>query len=227
MTARPVARSADSNQDCAGLSRHRPGVSTLAAAATLLLHLGVAALLQPRVQAPSSAPAPVVAVRLLSAPRSASNAAAAPRAKPRGAAVIITRKQSVPGTVGPAMPSPSPPPATAVAEELEPQPSPPAPSSAPIASSADDALIAAYVRRLWKKIAAARPAGIDLDGEALIGFSVDAKGGLLRVELLRSSGTPLLDTLALRSLRRAAPFPPPPPELGAASRVFSVPFHFH
>ncbi len=49
-----------------------------------------------------------------------------------------------------------------------------------------------------------------LPGVAHVVFEVDAKGGLTRVVVDRSSGNTAVDEEAVALIRRAAPFPPPP-----------------
>ncbi|MEP2715696.1 TonB family protein [Pseudophaeobacter sp.] len=48
-------------------------------------------------------------------------------------------------------------------------------------------------------------------GVAIVRFSIAASGGLAGASLARSSGSAKLDGIALAQVRRAAPFPPPPP----------------
>ncbi|HWX14139.1 MAG TPA: TonB family protein [Methylocella sp.] len=48
-------------------------------------------------------------------------------------------------------------------------------------------------------------------GTATIGFVLDESGGVALVSLLRSSGEADLDSESVALVRRAAPFPPPPP----------------
>jgi TonB family protein len=56
-------------------------------------------------------------------------------------------------------------------------------------------------------------------GTATIGFVLDQSGGVAAVSLLRSSGEADLDSEGLALVRRAAPFPPPPP---GAKRSFAI-----
>jgi colicin import membrane protein len=56
-------------------------------------------------------------------------------------------------------------------------------------------------------------------GTATIGFVVDESGAVATVSLLRSSGEADLDTESVDLVRRAAPFPPPPPK---AKRSFAI-----
>lgn len=48
------------------------------------------------------------------------------------------------------------------------------------------------------------------EGRALVRFSLDREGQLVALRVSESSGNPLLDEAALETVRRAAPFPPPP-----------------
>jgi protein TonB len=84
----------------------------------------------------------------------------------------------------------------------------------------------AYDRLVWARVASRKPAGLHLDGEAVAAFSLDAGGRLIDVTLVRSSGDRMLDTLAVRTIRRSAPFPTPPPDLDAEARRFTISFQF-
>ena len=56
-------------------------------------------------------------------------------------------------------------------------------------------------------------------GTATIGFVVDESGAVESISLLRSSGKADLDSESVALVRRAAPFPPPPP---GAKRSFAI-----
>ncbi|MCQ0091547.1 energy transducer TonB [Roseovarius sp. M141] len=56
-------------------------------------------------------------------------------------------------------------------------------------------------------------------GTAVVAFSISGAGGLAGASIARSSGSAALDRAALRMIRSAAPFPPPPP---GAQRNFSI-----
>lgn len=89
-----------------------------------------------------------------------------------------------------------------------------------------DTEIRAYRHRLWSHIARSRPVGIRLEGTCLISFRIDRDGRLLSLHLARSSGTVMLDRLALRTMAGAAPFPPPPDALDEAALNFTIAFSF-
>ena len=103
----------------------------------------------------------------------------------------------------------------------------PAPALSPAASSTVSTARETYIRRLWAWIAARRPAGLHLEGEALISFSIGPRGDLRGLSLDRSSGNAQLDRLALRTVRLAAPFPRPPESLDAEELDFALHFHFN
>ncbi|GAA4767357.1 hypothetical protein GCM10023219_11220 [Stakelama sediminis] len=83
----------------------------------------------------------------------------------------------------------------------------------------------AYAALLWQRIAARRPGGIHMPGTATIAFKLNAAGGIVRANVVQGSGNRMLDRLALRTVRRAAPFPKPPQTLDGALD-FTIAFHF-
>ena len=64
-------------------------------------------------------------------------------------------------------------------------------------------------------------------GVAQVFFSLDRQGRLLESRLVRSSGAASLDEEALAMLRRAQPFPPPPPEWPGDPVTIVVPIRFN
>lgn len=226
-------RAADDRE--AGVPRDPRRARRLAGAGlTALLHLAViAALLRAGPSPPPAAAPGAVSVRLLPALAAPLPPPPTARPEPRTATPMPRAALRAPAvkpaaTLAHAAPAPSAAASTAAAPDLTPSASPPASDATaaadPHAAAADDArLAAAYVQALWTQIAAARPTGTALHGEALVGFTLDADGRLVALELLQSSGNGLLDRLALRTVRRAAPFPPPP---AAAGREFRIAFHF-
>lgn len=83
-----------------------------------------------------------------------------------------------------------------------------------------------YQKILWQQVASRRPPGIHLEGEAFVAFTLDRAGRLLTASIEQTSGNKLLDRLALRTVRTAAPFPPPPVELPDHALRFSLAFNF-
>ncbi len=74
--------------------------------------------------------------------------------------------------------------------------------------------------------AARAPKTKDTRGEATVSFVVGAKGNLIKVALLRSSGNPAIDEASLAAVKRAAPFPPIPEAAGRSSWKFDIPLGF-
>jgi protein TonB len=68
--------------------------------------------------------------------------------------------------------------------------------------------------------------GLPLEGTAVYLIEIRADGGLGKIALERSSGADVLDQTALRMIRQAAPFPPPPQsEFPGPSVVLEVTIH--
>jgi protein TonB len=61
-------------------------------------------------------------------------------------------------------------------------------------------------------------------GIARLAFSIDAAGHLIASRIVASSGSAALDQETLALVRRAQPFPPPPPELAGAEMLIPVSF---
>lgn len=85
--------------------------------------------------------------------------------------------------------------------------------------------VAAKLRRAVRGVS--RPARARARGDVLVSFTVNAGGGLGGVRIARSSGSPELDQAALAVVRRAAPFPPIPPESGRRNWAFTLPLGLH
>jgi len=64
-------------------------------------------------------------------------------------------------------------------------------------------------------------------GTAELAFSLDRRGRLTSSRIVRSSGSAVLDHETLELVRRAQPFPPPPPELPGSELSLSVPIRFN
>lgn len=127
---------------------------------------------------------------------------------------------AVPQAAAPTLPSVLPP-APPTVQTITP---PPRPESPP--PSNDDGIRDDYARRLWQWIAARRPQGLRLEGEAVVAFRVARDGGLSEIALVRLSGSKPLDRLALRTVRLSAPVPAPPEALPDDTLRFTLTFHF-
>jgi len=64
-------------------------------------------------------------------------------------------------------------------------------------------------------------------GVVELAFSVDRTGGVHHARIQRSSGSSLLDRATLALLARAAPLPPPPPEIRGAQIAIEVPIRYN
>ena len=64
-------------------------------------------------------------------------------------------------------------------------------------------------------------------GVAQLAFSVDRSGGVHSAHIVRSSGSSLLDQATLEMVARAAPLPPPPPEITGSQIPISVPIRYN
>lgn len=63
-------------------------------------------------------------------------------------------------------------------------------------------------------------------GQTLVSFTIRADGTLATVEVAKSSGHGDLDSAAILSVKKAAPFPPIPAAFGKKILLFTVPFAF-
>lgn len=76
-----------------------------------------------------------------------------------------------------------------------------------------------YPGEVMRKISRVPRPRVGSRGTAVVAFRIAANGGLAGISIARSSGSSKLDQAALRIIRRAAPFPPPP---RGARRSFSI-----
>lgn len=95
---------------------------------------------------------------------------------------------------------------------------PPPPSAAPLAEDPFDA----WSRRVWAAIDRRRPRALAGASAARVAFSLDRNGRLTALWLASSSGAPDFDRAAMRAVRAAAPFPPPPAGVDAARLRFEI-----
>lgn len=85
-------------------------------------------------------------------------------------------------------------------------------------------LVASKLRRSLRYPAQARRR--HLRGEVHVSFIVSRKGAARSIRIARSSGSEILDSAALETVRRAAPFPAIPDAAGKSSWPFTVPLAF-
>ena len=64
-------------------------------------------------------------------------------------------------------------------------------------------------------------------GTAQLAFSLDRQGRVTASRIIKSSGSTALDNETLELVKRAQPFPPPPPDLPGAQIDLNVPIRFN
>ena len=80
------------------------------------------------------------------------------------------------------------------------------------------------IELVWEYPYAARRAGIQ--GRLLIRFIINQDGSLASVNILRTSGSPLLDQEAIRAIRNASPFPPLPARMHTRTLTVTATFEY-
>lgn len=98
--------------------------------------------------------------------------------------------------------------------------------SSPRAASDTRRAAAAYRGIVAARLARNKPSGAVAriaNGTALVAFRISSSGTATGVRLVRSAGHGALDRAAVATVRRASPFPPPPP---GARRSYRVPVRF-
>lgn len=76
-----------------------------------------------------------------------------------------------------------------------------------------------YPGKVMKKIQRVPKPRVSVKSKATVKFKIASSGALSGVSITKSSGSAEVDKIALRVIRRAAPFPPPP---AGAQRVFRI-----
>jgi protein TonB len=147
----------------------------------------------------------------------APEAAARPPARPEPRATVARAREVRPPDTAPA---PAPAQAAGNAEADARRGSPTGQDGARAASSGPGAATApgtggavasTYPGQVLRQITRLRRARTTDRGTVVVAFSIAASGGLASVTVAASSGSEALDGLALDHIRRAAPFPAPPP----------------
>ena len=114
----------------------------------------------------------------------------------------------------------------AVAQQTAPQPEqaptttlgPASPKPAPAIASWQQAVVARLARFQRYPVQAKGATGV-----ANLGFSIDRQGHVLNSQIIKSSGSAVLDAEALSLMTRAAPLPPPPAAVPDADLTFVLP----
>lgn len=68
--------------------------------------------------------------------------------------------------------------------------------------------------------------GCGQDGQAKVAFKIDRTGKVLSSKVVGSTGFPVLDKAALKTVQNAQPFPPPPPEATGDDLNLIAPMNF-
>lgn len=90
-----------------------------------------------------------------------------------------------------------------------------------------ESAVSKYKKTLWKRIFGRSVGGRNgLEGRVVVRIKISTNGELLESELVKSSGYDRLDRLALRNVKRAAPFESLPSDMGDEPFVATVPFNF-
>jgi len=64
-------------------------------------------------------------------------------------------------------------------------------------------------------------------GIAQLAFTIDRQGSVVASRIVRSSGVAALDQETMATVKRAQPFPPPPPDMPGETFDFTVPIRFN
>ena len=117
----------------------------------------------------------------------------------------------------------------AVAQPTAPQPKqapattlgPASPKPAPAIASWQQAVVA-HLARFQRYPTQAKGA----TGVANLSFGIDRQGHVLNSQIIKSSGSAVLDAEALSLMTRAAPLPPPPAAIPDTDLTFVLPIRF-
>ncbi len=86
--------------------------------------------------------------------------------------------------------------------------------------------ILSYAAGIGAKVARNKPSGLGRRGDVEVSFGVTPSGDLSYASLAQSSGNAKLDEAAIETIRRSAPFGPPPADASPSQLRFSIPFYF-
>ena len=174
---------------------------------------------------PEAAPEPVAALPAPPLPKRKPEVA--PEAA-QEAVAALPKPQNKPST--PEEPKPAPRQEVARQEPTQPQSKGPwrpmglAPADKPVPAQVPTARPsgAAYASSVWSALARHKPRA-GQNGSTTVVFAIGGNGALRGLKIGRSSGNARIDQLALATVRRAAPFAPPPS--GSASYTIRIDFH--
>ena len=113
------------------------------------------------------------------------------------------------------------------------QPSPPVPqATSPPRPRPSAAQVASWHRRIALQVERHKgyPASARArheTGTAELAFTLDRNGKVVASRIVRTSGIASLDQETIETVRRAQPFPPPPPNMAGETFDFTVPIRFN
>jgi protein TonB len=119
------------------------------------------------------------------------------------------------------------------AEKPKEEPTPPVPeTTSPPRPRPSAAQVASWHRRIAQHVERHKgyPASARArheTGTAELAFTLDRNGKLVTSRILRTSGSAALDQETIDTVRRAQPFPPPPPNMPGDAFDFTVPIRFN
>lgn len=90
------------------------------------------------------------------------------------------------------------------------------PSEAKSSPAADMAQGATYKGKVWRHLQRFRRSNVVGPGSAFVGFALEDRGKVTELSIVRTSGSSRFDGEALQMVRRAEPFPVPPPHVAHA-----------
>jgi protein TonB len=82
------------------------------------------------------------------------------------------------------------------------------------------------VAQLMRNKGSPPPGATGQSGKAIVKFAIDRQGKLISRELVKSTGSELLDAAAIEMVERTEPFPVPPAEVSDDMLTFTVPVIF-
>lgn len=82
--------------------------------------------------------------------------------------------------------------------------------------AAETAQGATYKGKIWRHLQRFRRSNVVGPGSAFVGFSLEDRGKVTELAIVKTSGSSRFDGEALQMVRRAEPFPAPPPHVARA-----------
>lgn len=169
----------------------------------------------PKVETPPPPPvAPKVEPRPVPKPR--------PRPRPTPVAPALAPPEPAPPPPAPARPEPPAPVAAVEAPPAPPPPPPPRPDPRLLERYGDELSQRFASAQTYPRLAAMR----GWEGEVLLRLTIARKGGLLSVQVLRSSGHEVLDKHAVALVEGSKPLPRPPTGFDEEDLEITVPVRY-